>query len=68
MKVLYSPYDIWKITSKPEWYLDNNHPSELTVLYSPYDIWKISSKPEWYLENNLPSEWLFTIHLTIFQI
>jgi len=24
MAFLYSPYDIWKITSKPEWYLENN--------------------------------------------
>jgi len=28
MAVLYSPYDIWKITTKPKWYLENNHLSE----------------------------------------
>ena len=52
MTVLNSLYDVWKITSKPEWYLENNLPFRMTVLYSPNDIWKITSKPEWYLENN----------------
>ena len=28
MTFQYSPYGIWKITLKTEWYLDNNHPSE----------------------------------------
>ena len=67
MTLLYSPYDIWKITSKPEWYLENNHQSEWQFSYSPYDIWKLTSEPENYLENNHPSEWLFSILLMIFE-
>ena len=51
MTVLYSPYDIWKITSKPKWYLENNllpnDSSLFTLLYSKYNL-----KPEWYLQNN----------------
>ena len=66
MTVLYSPYDIWKLTSKPEWHIENNTPVRMTVLYSPYYIWKITSKPEWYLENNYQSEWHFSVLLIVF--
>ena len=66
MTILNSPYDIWKITSKPEWYLENNPPpnesSLFTLLYFKYNL-----KLEWYLENNLVTEWGFSIYLMIFQ-
>ena len=67
MTFLCSPYYIWKTTSEPEWYLENNHPSEWQILYSSYYICKITSKPECYLENNHPSEWQFSIYLLIFE-
>ena len=65
MTFLYSYYEIWKITSNPEGYLENNHLPEWQ--YSIHLV-IFEKKPEWYLENNLPSEWQFPIHLTIFQI
>ena len=67
MTVLYSPNHIWKITSKTEWYLENNQPSECKFS-NHLNIWKkLTSKPELYLENNNPTEWEFLIHLMIFQ-
>ena len=64
--ILYSPYNIWKITSKPEWYLENNLPTEWG--FSIYlKKFQNNQKPEWYLENNHPSEWQFSIHLMIFE-
>ena len=67
MTVLNSPYDIWKITSKPEWYLENNLPMNDSSLFTLWYL-KYNLKTRKYLENNLPSEWQFSIHLIIFQI
>jgi len=66
MKVLYSPYEIWKIISKPEWYLENNLTTEW-VISIHLMIFKNNHKPEWYLENYHPPEWQFSIHLIIFD-
>ena len=66
MTFIYSPYDIWKITSKPEWFLENNLTTEWGFFFH-LKIFKKTSKPEWYLENYHPSEWHFSIHLTIFE-
>jgi hypothetical protein len=62
MTVLYSPYYIWNITSKPEWYLENIHHSEWY-----FSIREITLKPKWYLENNHLTECEFFIHLMIFE-
>ena len=67
MTVLCLPYDIWKITSKPECYLQNNHPSEWQFSIHLTIFEKITSKPECYSENNHPSECQFSIHLMIFE-
>jgi len=67
MTFLYSPYDIWKITSKPEWYLENNLPSKWQFSIHLTILQNITSKPEWYLENYHPSEWHLSIHLMKFE-
>ena len=67
MTVLYSPYDIWKLTSKPEWHLENNHPSEWQFSIHLIIFEKVISKHEWYLENDHPSKWVFSIHRMVFQ-
>ena len=55
MTFFYSPYDIWKITLKPEWYLQNNHSPEWKFSFNlmifeklpqiPNDTQKITSPP-----------------------
>ena len=68
MKVPYSPYYISNITSKPEWYLENNQLSERHFSINLMIFEKITSNSEWYLENIHPSECQFSIHLMIFEI
>ena len=66
MTLLDSPYDIWKITSKPEWNLENKQISEWQFSIHLM-IFEKYSKPEGLLENNHPTECEFSIHLMIFK-
>ena len=67
MRILYSPNDISKITLKPEWYLENNHPTDWEFSILLMVLQKITSNPEWYLENNHPAVSESSIQLMIFQ-
>ena len=59
MTVLNSPYNIWKLTSKHEWHLENNLPSKWQFSIHLIIFEQKTSKPEWYLEDNHPSDWQF---------